>query len=160
MRRALPWILLAISLALNAFFVGGHLYARHTAHAHTPHDAAAALPPGIERLELSPEQRQALLKLRVEARERVKQSRPVDREVGLALLDELMKPQRQAAATDALARQLNDRRYAYVRPMLDDLAAFLATLRPEQRAQVRALAEQRGPMFLIMPDMRKRPPQG
>jgi uncharacterized membrane protein len=159
MRRALPWVLLAISVALNVFFVGGHLYFKRMAHAHGMPDSVAALPHGVERLELTAEQRQALVKLRADTRERVRQSRPMDKEIGLALLDELMKPQRQPATIESLARQLGERRHAHVRPTLDDFAGFLATLSPQQRTRVRELAEQRGPMFLILPE-RRRPPSG
>jgi uncharacterized membrane protein len=160
MRRALPWVLLAISVALNVFFVGGHLYFKRMAHAHGMPEQADGLPSGVERLDLTPAQRTALAKLRVDTRERVRQSRPMDRDVGLALLDELMKPSRDGATIDSLMRQLNDRRLAYVRPTLDDFAGFLADLKPEQRARVRELAERRGPMFLIMPERRRGPPPG
>ena len=151
MRRYLPWILLAVSVALNVFFVGGHVYARRMAESQVEPEAAGPAHPAFARLGLTPEQRENLMKLRGKARERTKANRPIDRELGLALLDELMKPSRDAQAVDALLRQLAERRAAHVRPAIEELAGFLATLSPEQRARVREVAELRGPMFLVQP---------
>ena len=160
MRRYLPWVLLAISVALNAFFVGGHVYHRHFAAAHNPHRSEALQEPTMQRLELTQAQRDALLKLRIETRERYRQGRAMDKEIAMALLDELSKPQRDTSAVDNLTRQLNDRRLNYVRPTIEELGGFLGSLSPQQRQRVREVAEERGPMFLIAPDRpeRRRPP--
>jgi uncharacterized membrane protein len=157
MRRYLPWVLLAVSVALNAFFIGGHVYHRHYAERHgPPPQQEAQLPRSMQRLELTPAQRDALIKLRQDTRERYRQGRAMDKEIAMALLDELSKPQRDSNVVDNLTKQLNDRRLGYVRPTIEQLAVFLASLSPEQRQRVREVAEERGPMFLIAPD---RPPE-
>lgn len=153
MRRYLPWILLAISVALNAFFVGGHVYMRRMAEMHGPpgEGPGGAPPIGFERFNFTPAQREALKNLREAARERMQQGRTIDREIGLALLDELMKPVRDPVAIDALVHQLGERRIVGFRPTLDELATFLAGLTAEQRDKVREVAQRRGIMFLVNP---------
>jgi len=163
MRRYLPWILLAVSVALNAFFVGGHIYARRMAEVHGFHRPGG--PPPVEQLGLTSEQKEMIGKMRASMRERVRVGRPIDRELGLALFDELLKPTHDGASLDAMARQLSERRAAYVRPGLDDLSAFLRSLSPEQRTRVREVVEHRGPTFLIAPwgggeRSERRPPPG
>lgn len=159
MRRYLPWMLLAVSVALNAFFIGGHFYHRHFGGMHGPPQADAIHPRMLQRLELTPAQREALTRLRQETRERYRQGRAMDKEIAMALLDELSKPQRDKTAVDNLTRQLNDRRLGYVRPTVEELGGFLGGLTPAQRQRVREVAEERGPMFLIAPDRpeRRRP---
>lgn len=156
MRRYLPWILLAVSVALNAFFIGGHVYHRQFSGRHMPPPVEALHERTLQRLELTPAQRDALLKLRIETRERYRQGRAMDKEIALALLDELSKPQRDSAVVDKLAKQLNDRRLGYVRPTIEQLGNFLGTLSPQQRQRVREVAEERGAMFLIAPDRPER----
>jgi Spy/CpxP family protein refolding chaperone len=161
MRRYLPWILLAVSVALNAFFIGGHVYHRQFAGRHGPPPAEALNERIVQRLQLTPAQRDAVLKLRQETRERYRQGRAMDKEIGMALLDELSKAQRDSAVVDKLTRQLNDRRLGYVRPTIEQVGDYLASLSPEQRQRVREVAEERGPMFLIAPDRpeRRRAPE-
>lgn len=153
MRRYLPWILLAISVALNAFFVGGHIYMRRMAEMHgPPGEGPGGMPSAIfDRFGFSAAQQDELKRLRAAARERALQGRAVDREVGLSLLDELMKPVRDPAAIDALVHQLGERRIAGFRPTLDELATFLSGLSAEQRDKVREMARRRGMMFLVNP---------
>src|SRR5262249_36215638 len=105
MRRYLPWGLLAVSVALNAFFVGGHFYRRWVVEHGMPHGMGRA--EAIERLNLDANQRRALGELREALRERARASRVADRELGLKLFDEATKPQLDTATVDQLTAKLN-----------------------------------------------------
>ena len=150
MRRTLPWVLLAISVALNAFFVGGHFYARRMAEHHgPPHGMSRS--EAIERLGLDAEQRRALSELRESFRQRVRANRAADRELGLKLFAEAGKPQLDTAAVEQLTAKLSERRMEHLRAAMPDLQRFLSKLSPEQRTRAQELAETRGPMFLLLP---------
>ena len=138
MREKLPWILLAVSLALNLGFAVG---AFHYAEIARPAGAAESL---ADRLALDAGQRAALDAFRDRARARRAERRADRGDWRRALIEELAKPQLQRAALDETLRQGMERRRAFFEETAVDLHGFIATLSPDQKADFLAMAEERG----------------
>ena len=74
--RALPWVLFAISLSLNVFFVGGHYYSEARDQAALSRQAGTAKPKAtptrltVEQIGLDVAQRGEFLKMRSRIRAR------------------------------------------------------------------------------------------
>ncbi len=155
MRAKLPWILLAVSLVANAVLAGA-VYTLTSA----PDPAAkraAHVESVIQRLGLSPEQRDRLLALREKARQGRKGSREGRESRRAAFLAELGKPAFDRERVLALMEARSAERRARIIDVAQDLHAYLATLSPEQRQAFLAMARERG--FLRRLFGRPRPPR-
>lgn len=154
--RTLPWVLLALSVALNAFFVGGHLYTRsHWHHSRGYEERTSAL---AKRLDLDDQQRTAFRESRrslgPKFRELRKEARPhVDK-----LWDEMAKPTPDQAVIDAEIKALNDMRLQFDREALASASNFMKTLKLEQRKAFADYARKRFPGPPDVGDRRPPPP--
>ncbi len=155
MRAKLPWILLAVSLVANAVLAGA-VYTM-TSAADPAAKRAAHVESVIQRLALSPGQRDGLLALREKARQGRKGSRNGHESRRAAFLDELGKPTFDREAVLALMEARSAERRARIVDVAQDLHAYLATLSPEQRQEFLAMARERG--FLRRLFGRPRPPR-
>ncbi len=155
MRAKLPWILLAVSLVANAVLAGA-VYTL-TSAADPAAKRAAHVETVIQRLALSPGQRDGLLALREKARQGRKGSRDGHESRRAAFLDELGKPTFDREAVLALMEERSAERRARIVDVAQDLHAYLATLSPEQRQAFLAMARERG--FLRRLFGRGRPPR-
>ena len=144
--RALPWVLLVLSLALNAFFVGGQVYTRLTldrvAEARAEQRAKVA-----RRLHLTAAQRDALRRLRRDVRARRRELAAASRRHGTVIWKELAKPEPDPRTIDRELDAMAELRRDFQRRTIDVARTFLDALSPDQR---RALFETRaGPRFLF-----------
>ncbi len=142
MRAKLPWVLLAVSLVANAVLAGA-VYTM-TSAADPAAKRAAHVESVIQRLALSPGQRDGLLALREKARQGRKGSRDGHESRRAAFLDELGKPTFDREAVLALMEERSAERRARIVDVAEDLHAYLATLSPEQRQEFLAMARERG----------------
>jgi uncharacterized membrane protein len=137
-----PWILFAISLALNLFFGAGVIYSKLEAERkYRPPEARIA--ELAEQLQLSETQQADLLALSERARERRRGRRELWRERRQNLLAELAKPELDRARLGELIDQGRDRRNASWEALMVDLHGYLATLSAEQRAAFLEMAQDR-----------------
>ncbi len=143
MKPRLPWVLFAISLALNLFFAAGVLYNKLEADrlSAEPDRRIAEL---AEQLGLSEAQQAGLLALREQAMERREAARDLRRERRAALMAELAKPELDRARVGELLRRGMEQRAAGFEQMVVDLHGYLATLSDEQRAAFLEKAKERG----------------
>lgn len=155
MRAKLSWILLAVSLVANAVLAGA-VYTL-TGTADPAAKRAAHVESVIQRLGLSPEQRDGLLALREKARQGREKSREGRDSRRAAFVAELGKPTFDRAAVLALMEARSAKRRARIVVVVQDLHAYLATLTPEQRQEFLAMARERG--FLRRLFRRPRPPR-
>lgn len=148
MRDKLPWILLAVSLALNLGFAVGAFYYAQMAR---PGDQWAVSGESLaDRLSLDAEQRAALDAFRERARARRAQRRDERGDWRRALIQELAKPELERAALEETLRRGMDRRRALFEETAVDLHGFIAILSPEQKADFLAMAEERGFMRTLV----------
>lgn len=137
----LPWILLALSLALNLFFVGGVFWVRSQGHGPLP--PAERVERLAKRLSLSPDQRAAFERfvrtMRMKARDL--------RETNQPLVDEawqnFAKAQPDEAAVDKLFEEAANNRRNFQIETGRALRGFLVTLNEEQRATFVGLVNSR-----------------
>ena len=155
MRAKLPWILLAVSLVANAVLAGA-VYTL-TSAADPAAERAAQVESVIQRLGLSPEQRDGLLALREKARQGRKGSREGRESRRAAFIAELGKPAFDRAGVLALMEARSAKRRERIGDVAQNLHAYLATLSPEQRQEFLAMARERG--FLRRLFGRPRPPR-
>jgi len=146
-RRHLIVTLVAISVALNLFFIAGALWTRLQ-----PAADRAAPDQRYEQmaaeLKLNPQQRPAFDRYVASVRSRVEEMRQqVEPLIGGAW-EEVAKPQADAARVGELFDQATERRRAFQRDLTAQTLAFLAVLSPEQRSKFVAMArERRAPWF-------------
>ena len=142
MKPRLPWILFAISLALNLFFGAGVIYSKLEADRRNmaPEERIAEL---AEQLQLSEAQQADLLALGEKSRERRQGQRGLWRERRQSLLAELAKPELDRVHLAELMRQGRDRRSSSYEELMVDLHGYLATLSDEQRAAFLEMAQDR-----------------
>lgn len=141
MRKKLPWILLAISVALNIFAVAGFFYAKSQAEMRmldrSPVMAAA------RELNLTEPQKAAFEKMRNDIRRASDDIRAEMRPVRRQLLDELAKPQPDFAAADQRIDDLGDIQGKRFKAMVRAVHEFQQSLTPQQQEQFRkAMREQ------------------
>ncbi len=143
MKPRLPWILFAISLALNLFFAAGVVYNKLEAERLSagPDERVAAL---AEELGLSEVQQAGLVALREQAMARREAVRSLRQERRAALLAELAKPELDRDRLGELLRQGMERRADGFEQMMVELHGYLATLSDEQRAAFLEKAKERG----------------
>ncbi len=155
MRIKLLWAVLAVSLVANAVLAGA-VYTL-TSSADPAAKRAAQVESVIQRLGLSPAQRDGLLALREKARQGRKGSREGRESRRAAFIDELAKPAFDRDGVLALMEARSAKRRARIVDIAQDLHAYLATLSPEQRQEFLAMARERG--FLRRLFGRGRPPR-
>jgi uncharacterized membrane protein len=144
----LPWILLALSLALNLFFIGGVFWVRSQHHG--PMGPAERIERVTKELALNPDQRAAFERfvrtIRMKARDL--------RETNQPLVDEawqdFAKGQPDEAAVDKLFEAAANNRRNFQLETGRALRAFLATLNEDQRVAFIGLVRNR--------DNRRTPP--
>jgi uncharacterized membrane protein len=137
----LPWILLALSLALNVFFVGGVVWVR--SHGHGPMGPAERIERIAKQLTLDADQRAAFERfvrtMRMKALEL--------RETNQPLIDEawqdFAKAQPDEAVVDKLFEAAANNRRNFQLETGRALRAFLVTLNENQRAAFIALVKNR-----------------
>ncbi len=143
MKPRLPWVLFAISLALNLFFAAGVFYNKLEAERAQvePEQRIAEL---AAQLELSEAQQAGLRALRKQAMERRQAVRGLRRERRAALMAELAKPELDRDRLRELMREGMERRAVGFEQMMVDLHGYLATLSDEQRTAFLERAKERG----------------
>ncbi|MGE0152406.1 MAG: Spy/CpxP family protein refolding chaperone [Reyranellaceae bacterium] len=131
MRAKLPWILLAISLVLNACAVAGFFYAKSRADGRmwdrSPVGAAA------RSLDLNEQQKAALEKMHQDIRRSSGESRAEMRPLRQQMLEQFAKPQPDFAAIDSDIDQLGDLQSKRYKAMVRAIHEFQQTLTPQQR---------------------------
>lgn len=146
-RRHLLITLVAISVALNIFFVAGAAWTR----LHGP-PASVGLEERYDEmaaeLKLDPQQRAAFDRYVATIRPRVEEMRrQVDPLIANAW-DEVAKPQTDTAQVMGLFDQATEKRREFQRELAGQTLAFLSLLSPEQRSKFVAIVrEHRAPWF-------------
>lgn len=135
MRSKLPWILLAISLAVNVFVVAGFFYAKHRAGERMMDRSPIVA--ATRDLTLTAPQKDALEKMRADIRRASNDIRDEMRPLRRELLDELGKPQPDFAAVDAKIDDLGDIQGKRFKAMVRAVYEFQQTLTPQQQEQFR-----------------------
>jgi uncharacterized membrane protein len=148
MRRRLVWAALALSLALNVFFIGGAVWIRM----HVPHGPGGSPfgPPPHERIEavardlsLDAAQRGAFERFVRDTRQETRQVREANQKLGDAAWEEMVKLQPDQDLLRRLFDEVSANRREYQTGMTRALLDFLGTLSPEQRRQFIELARDR-----------------
>ncbi len=144
MKKRLPWILLLISGALNVFFIGGAVYSMIVSErlADDPEARTAFV---ADRLDLSPEEHQALAAWQQRTRERWGEMRSGSRDLRKLLLAELAKPELDLEKIDALMRERAEMRVPAMLATVTDLHDYLATISDEEKSEFITMA--REPFF-------------
>jgi uncharacterized membrane protein len=141
-RQHLWKVLLALSLALNLFFVIGAGWIRIHAPAPmpSPDDRLAQM---AGELNLNSQQRQAFVHYSQTMRGLLQSMHNEVQPLIASAWSELGKPQTDEAAVMQLFDRAAQQRRNFVREITTTTLSFLATLSPEQRAQFMKLAHQR-----------------
>ncbi|MEM7223290.1 MAG: Spy/CpxP family protein refolding chaperone [Pseudomonadota bacterium] len=133
MRGKLPWILLAVSLAVNLAFVAGAVHFDLTKQrlASDPSERVAKL---AAELSLDANQEAALMALREKMMAGRQELRGKMTERRQKLLAELARTELDQAEVETLLRQGAERRIERFAAMAGEMHDFLASLTPEQKA--------------------------
>jgi len=154
LRASLPWILFALSVTLNVFFLGGYYYKR-TFDQRLLANEQARVRYVMDQLHFDPEQRDRFKAFRDHTHEHAHAMFRANRPIIDNLWREIEKPQPDTAQLDDYINTLTANRLAFQRGQMHDLVAFAQTLEPKQRVEflelVRARLE-RG--FPRRPEMR------
>jgi uncharacterized membrane protein len=146
-RRHLLVTLVAISVALNLFFIAGAAWTRL-------HDPSAAF--GTDdryeqmaaELKLDPQQRAAFDRYVATMRTRVEEMRQQVDPLIASAWEEVAKPQTDTAQVMALFDRATEKRRAFQRELTTQTLGFLSALSPEQRGKFVAIVrEHRAPWF-------------
>lgn len=134
--------LLALSLALNLFFVIGALWIRVHAPAPmlSPEDRLEQM---AGALGLDPQQKQAFARYSETMRERLQAMHGVVQPLIGNAWSEVAKPHADEAKVMQFFDQAAEERRGFMRDLTTTTLSFLATLSPEQRAKFVQLAHQR-----------------
>jgi uncharacterized membrane protein len=137
----LPWVLLALSLALNLFFVGGVFWVRSQGHG--PAGPAERVERLAKQLTLDADQRAAFERfvrtIRMKARELRETNQPLIDEAWL----DFAKAQPDETTVDKLFEAAANNRRNFQIEAGRALRAFLVTLNEDQRAAFIALVKNR-----------------
>ncbi|HWI27060.1 MAG TPA: Spy/CpxP family protein refolding chaperone [Stellaceae bacterium] len=137
-RSRLLWVVLVISLAVNAFFIGTAAWWATSLHMLTPAQRFRQI---VHELSLSDDQRDAFQQFTIAARRGMRQLHDSNGPLLQKVWQELAKPQPDQDLIAKLVDQATENRRAYQRTMTAALSQFLADLSPDQRAQFIALTE-------------------
>jgi Spy/CpxP family protein refolding chaperone len=140
-RRRLPWILLALSLALNLFFIGGALWIRM--HLPPPGGIEARFHRMPAELGLDPQQKTAFEGYARQVRNRIGELHGATNPVMTRIWAEMARPDADEGKLTKLFDQVGADRHAFQRDLMRSTLAFLATLSPEQRAKFVAIMQRR-----------------
>jgi uncharacterized membrane protein len=144
----LPWILLAFSLALNLFFVGGVFWVRSQGHG--PMGPAERIEQIAKRLTLDADQRTAFERFVRTIRTKEHELRETNQPLVDEAWQDFAKAQPDEAVVDKLFEAAANNRRNFQLETGRALRAFLATLKEDQRAAFIAMVKSR--------DNRKTPP--
>lgn len=136
-RGRLLWIVLALSLALNLFFIAGLGWMRFNA----PPPPFVRMEHFSDSLNLSAGQRHAYEQFLHTIRTRGRFVRRSNRPLIRALWAELAKPQPDRTAVSKLAAQIYANHETFLHDVSAALDAFIKTLSPDQRAEFAAKAQ-------------------
>src|SRR5271154_74906 len=141
-RASLPWILFALSLTLNVFFLGGYYYKRVLDQrlAGNEQERSRYI---AEELHFTPEQREHFQEMRQESRERAREMFRANRPLIDSLWREIEKPAPDPAQLDGYVDRLTTNRAAFQREQMHDLLGFAKTLDESQRIQFLELVRTR-----------------
>lgn len=135
MRAKLPWILLAISVVLNIFAVGGFLYAKRATETRIMNRSPVMM--AARQLDLTDPQKQAFEKMRADIRKSSSDIRDEMRPLRRELLTELAKPQPDFATVDRKIDDLGDVQGKKFKAMVRSVHEFQQTLTPQQQEAFR-----------------------
>ncbi len=140
--RVLPWVLLALSLTLNVFFVGGNVYTRMLVErvGKSPDERARIV---AQRLTLDAKQVDAFGTLRAKVRSRSLKYRNASRGSAARIWAEIRKDKPNQRVIDRNLRVLSKNRLAFQMQASAIAIDFLARLDREQKERFLALAKQR-----------------
>jgi len=142
-RQQLLWVALALSLALNLFFVAGALWTRF--HAPQPLTREQRFEQMAAELALDPQQRQAFAQYAQAMRGRLLEMHRTVLPLVRAAWSEVAKPQADEAKVMRLLDQADQTRRNYRGQITAMTIAFLDKLSPAQRAKFVAIAHQGPP---------------
>lgn len=141
MKTWLPWVLLAVSLALNLFLVAGFFWTRSAIAMWRDPDARFEMV--ADRLELTDPQRaqfrEAMEALKSKGFGGWEEHRQARREI----FEMALQPNPDRAAIVARVEEMTRERTQRMTEVLDIMLPFLASLTPEQRAEMKQLMEER-----------------
>lgn len=140
--RSLLWVLLALSIALNAFFVGGHVYTRMLFQGGPGYHADRGKRLG-ERLGLDDAQIAAYREMRQKTRERRREIFSTNRAHRTAMWSELAKAAPDQAVLDRSIDAMGASWGTYQREKMALTRTFVAGLTAEQRTKFLEMAERR-----------------
>jgi Spy/CpxP family protein refolding chaperone len=155
-RASLPWILFALSLTLNVFFLGGYYYKRELDQRLAGNEQERSRYVA-EELHFTQEQRQRFLDMRQSAHERARELFRTNRPVIDSLWREIEKPAPDTAQLDGAIDRLTTNRSAFQREQMHDLLSFAKTLDESQRVKFLELVRtrlERGAMIPRRPENR------
>ncbi len=141
MKTWLPWILLAVSLALNIFLVAGFFWSRSAITLWR--DPEARFEMMADRLDLTEPQRTDLRRIVGALKEHGGMAFEAHREVRREILEMALRPNPDRAAILARIEEVTRNRMQAMAEMLDLTLPFLASLTPQQRSKLKELLEQR-----------------
>ncbi len=134
-------VLLAVSLALNLFFVVGAVWIRVQAPpALSPEDRLERM---ASQLNLDPRQKQAFAEYARTVRERLRVMHRAVRPLIASAWTEVGKPHAEETKIVQLFDQAAQERRTFMRDLTGTTLSFMETLSPEQRAKFVELARQR-----------------
>lgn len=142
--RTLPWVLLALSVALNAFFIGGHVYTRSLSH-RLDGPAEARTSALVKKLELNDQQRTAFRDSRRAVGTKLRELRGDARPHVNKLWDEMTKAEPDEATIDGELKAIGDMRLGFERSALASTRVFMKSLTPDQRREFAEFARERFP---------------
>ena len=141
-RQQLLWMLVALSVALNLFFIIGALWIRMHGPP-VPMSAAERLQRIGTELSLDPQQQGAFNKYSETVRTRMQlMHKTVDPLMGKAW-EEIAKPEADEANVVRLFDEAGQTRRSFMRELAPNTLSFLATLSPEQRLKFVELIRQK-----------------
>lgn len=132
-------ILLAISITLNLFFVGGFLYRRGVADGRQAL-AAARTQSVAERLQLDDSQRERFAALRRDMLDRQRSANRAIRSLVDDMWEEVTKKSPDTAQVDSLVARIMTERTALQRDQMRLIIDFVPILSPEQKQEFVAMA--------------------
>ena len=154
LRASLPWILFALSLTLNVFFLGGYYYKR-TLDQRLSGNEQERSRYVVERLNFTADQRQRFQEFRQRARERQRETQRSNRPVIDNLWREIEKPEPDLAQLDGYIEHLTTNRLAFQREQMTDMLRFAKSLEGSQRVEFLELVRTRLERGAMIP---RRPP--
>lgn len=142
MNRKLPWLLLVLSLLVNAGFLFGVLQAQQQAE-RMSHEATNETAQAAEQLDLNAEQEAALDAVRDTLRARIERDRNDERRDTRQseVLEALVRDSYDRSSMRAILREDSDARLERWLDMGEEVHGFLQALTPEQRQRFQQLAE-------------------